>query len=225
MHEKIIKYSITCGAGVVMLVAGMVTGVWIMRKGVASNTNNTTYQEGWDAAKKRLMETGFYSMTAVGDVKNVSGIVQSVRSGGITVKIRPIEPLADPSLDVRTVTFDANTKFYLIKQKDPVVYQKEMTEFSRAMQRMSAQPGKLTPMSTSTLMIAPPQPFDQIAATAADIKEGQQISVVAASNIRDAKEFVAMEVTVQEAVAQGGAPAGIASPPPPAAAAPIMPVQ
>jgi len=60
-----------------------------------------TFQAGWEAAKKRLADSGFAAPMANLEINNVSGQVTAIQDNAITLKIRPLEPLADPSLDER----------------------------------------------------------------------------------------------------------------------------
>jgi len=50
-----------------------------------------------------------------------------------------LKPLADPDLDIRIITVDANTKISLAVQKDPAQYQKELQDFQDKMKQSSTQ--------------------------------------------------------------------------------------
>ena len=190
MNGQTNKYIAGTVAGIVLLAIGGAVGFMVARQGGQAGSTNT-FQAGWDAAKKRLADTGFV-LPMMGEMKSVSGTVQEIKNDGMTVKIRPLEPLADPALDVRTVKFDANTKFYLQKQKDPATYQKEFADFNRAMQQAAAQAGKgAAPVNPAAAAITPPQPFEKVEINRGDIKKNEQATVMAANDIKDAKEFVA----------------------------------
>ena len=219
MSGKINKYVVGIVGSAVILTIGMVIGLVIARKGGVTGLN--TYQAGWDAAKQRLAEGGFAAPMMNMEIKNVSGVVQRVQGDGMTVKIHQLEPLADPALDVRTVKFDANTKFFLLRQKDQSAYQKEIAEFNRTMQQASAQAGKSATLMTPGI---PPQPFEKVAIKSSDIKEGMQASVTAANDIKNATEFIATEVEVQDMATAGALPAGM-TPPMPAIPAPAAPAR
>ena len=90
-----------------------------------------TFQAGWEAAKKRLADSGFAAPMANLEINNVSGQVTAIQDNAITLKIRPMEPLADPSLDERIVKIDNQTKIYVLEQKDQALYQKEMADFNK----------------------------------------------------------------------------------------------
>ncbi|MFA6995582.1 MAG: hypothetical protein WC249_04260 [Patescibacteria group bacterium] len=160
-----------------------------------------TYQAGYDAAKKRLADSGFVPMMNF-EVKNVSGKVTAVKNKAITLKIRPLEPLADPSLDVRTVTVDANTKIYISEQKDQALYQKEMADFNKKMQaqiKNMPKPGETPTASiTPSAPIMPPEPMVKKEASLTDIKVGAMINIVAVDkDIKNSGTFVAAEITLQ----------------------------
>lgn len=181
------------GVAVIIFAIGIAIGSFVSKGGSTSPAGSVnTFQAGWDAAKKRLSETG-YAFPSMPEVVTVSGIVQDANTGNMTIKIRPLEPLADPALDVRTVTFDAKTKFYLIEQKDPIKYQAEIKAFN-----LKIQPSPLTP---AVIPGDVPQPFTKTVSNAQAIKAGMTATVAAANNIKEQKEFVATEITVQVAAA------------------------
>lgn len=188
MEQK--KY-ITYGAvAVVIFALGIATGSFFVGREARPAGSANTFQAGWDAAKKRLSETG-YAFPVMAEAMSVSGIVQDIKDDGMTVAIRPLEPLADPALDIRTVKFDANTKLYQIDQKDPIKYQKEVEAFNLKMRSVSPQ----------TIPANYPQSFVKTAITAKDIKIGMNVTITAANNIKESKEFIATEITVQTVTA------------------------
>lgn len=202
MNEQTKKLIINSVIVLVVLIIGVFVGTSLNGKKGGENT----YQAGWDAAKKRLVESG-YAMPMIADVMNISGEVTEVKSDGVTVKIRPLEPLADPALDIRTVTFDANTKFIRMVQKDPVQYQKEVQAYNLKMQQSAGK----APVAAVNLGV-PPQMFEQTDVKSSDIKKGDQVTISATQNIKDAKTFVAATVTLQTPPAAVAAPAPTAKP-------------
>jgi len=160
-----------------------------------------TFQAGWDAAKKRLSDSGFAAPMANFEINNVSGQVTAVKDNDITLKIRPLEPLADPSLDERIVKVDANTKIYTLEQKDQAQYQKEMEDFNKKMQEQlknPLEPGQAPAAAAGA--ITPPDFFVKKEASISDIKVGMNINVIAADkDIKNAKQFSAAEINLQPA--------------------------
>ena len=160
-----------------------------------------TFQAGWEAAKKRLADSGFAAPMANLEINNVSGQVTAIQDNAITLKIRPLEPLADPSLDERIVKVDANTKIYTLEQKDQAEYQKEMADFDKKMQEQlknPLEPGQapIPPVGD----VGPPEFFVKKEASISDIKVGMNINVIAADkDIKNAKQFSAAEINLQPA--------------------------
>lgn len=158
-----------------------------------------TFQAGWEAAKKRLADSGFAAPMANLEINNVSGQVTAIQDNAITLKIRPLEPLADPSLDERIVKVDANTKIYTLEQKDQAQYQKEMEDFNKKMQEQLKNPPKpgqapIPPVGD----VGPPEFFVKKEASISDIKVGMNINVIAADkDIKNAKQFSAAEINLQ----------------------------
>lgn len=155
-----------------------------------TSTGSDTFQSGWDAAKKRLQESGQYFAMS-GEMKSVLGQIADVSNNKITLKIRPIEPLDDPELDNRIIVVTDSTKIYQMVQKDQTQYQKEMDEFNKKIQEQMKSPEKMTSL------IAPPELFTKEEATISDLKADQQIEVSSDDNIRNAKEFEAVEIQIQ----------------------------
>lgn len=155
-----------------------------------ASTGTDTFQSGWDAAKKRLQESGQYFVMP-GEIKSVSGQITDVLNNKITLKIRPVEPLDDPELDNRIVAITDSTKIYQMVQKDQAQYQKEIDEFNKKMQEQMKSPEK---------MISPiisPELFIKKEVAISDLKADQQITVSSDDNIRNAKEFKAVEIQIQ----------------------------
>lgn len=177
---------------VILVVLSIGTGIGFAIAKREASVSGNTFRAGWDAAKKRLAESE-YAIAAPSEALGVSGEIIDVRSDGVTVKIRPIEPLADPTLDIRVIKFDGDTKFSRLMQRDQVVYQKEVQEYARKMQQAT---GKM--MTASTTVDTPPQLFIQKEISRSDIKKGEQVTVSAAQNIKDIKEFVAVSVLVHD---------------------------
>ncbi|MFH1583175.1 MAG: hypothetical protein ABIB72_02555 [Candidatus Falkowbacteria bacterium] len=162
-----------------------------------------TYQAGWEAAKKRLADSGFGLPMADFEINNVSGQVTAVKGDAITLKIMPLELLADPNLDERIIKVDANTKIYVLEQKDQAEYQKEMEDFDKKMQEQinnMPAPGEIPASPVDA--ITPPGFFVKKEISISGIKVGDNISVIAADNdIKNTKQFTAAEINLQQAPA------------------------
>ncbi|PIR12747.1 hypothetical protein COV49_04420 [Candidatus Falkowbacteria bacterium CG11_big_fil_rev_8_21_14_0_20_39_10] len=160
------------------------------------------FQAGWEAAKKRLADSGFVAMGNFA-INNVNGQVIAVQGKAVTLKIRPLEPLADADLDERIVNVDDNTKIYILSQKDQAQYQSEMDEFNQKIREQTnnpSEPGQASVSSTRPIMS--PEFFVKKEASLADIKSGAMINVVAADkDIRNTKQFSAAKIEIQPAPA------------------------
>jgi len=163
--------------------------------GQLTKETNNTYQDGWDAAKKRLVDSGFIPATSNFEIKNVSGQVIAVQGDAVILKIAPLEPLADSNLDERIVKIDAGTKIYALEQKDPAQYQSEMAEFNKKMQEQLKNPPKPDQAPSNIVL---PEFFIKKEISLSDIKVGEKINVTATDkDIKNTKQFSAAEITIQ----------------------------
>ncbi|MCF7835728.1 MAG: hypothetical protein K9M15_01260 [Candidatus Marinimicrobia bacterium] len=168
-------------------------GVGMGTQGVMVGDN--TFEKGWEAAEKRLAETGFAPMNIEGlESKSVFGDVQEIKNDSIYVKIIPMSPLSDPELDIRIVKI-GDTKIYQLTEKDFEQFDKEMQEFNK---KLEAQQEKLLDNPDASFEpIDVPESFNKQEVGLDYIEVGQQVSVVAGEDITDKKEFVAKEIMIQ----------------------------
>ncbi len=156
----------------------------------AGITGDNTYEDGWNAAKARLAASSQFGvmMSTQSEVMTLRGVVESVSGDKINIKINPLEPLASPTLDSRVVVVTSATKITRIVQPDQKTFQKEMEAFKKSMQ---TAPQKGT-------VIKPPeqQPHTKQDAILVDIKVGDTIIATAVENIKEIKEFTAIEIQI-----------------------------
>jgi len=193
------KKTILMVAGIALIfILGILIGAKTKSKSTAISQlsgGKDTFQAGWEAAKKRLADSGFASMGLSGlEIKNLIGEVKKIENNKITLKTAPLEPLADPELDERIVLISNNTKIYKYEEKDAAVYKQEMEEFNKKMQQQ-LRPTSET--STPSSPIVPPEFRTKKEAAVSDLKENQRINVIAAENIKDKKEFTAIEIDIE----------------------------
>lgn len=150
-----------------------------------------TYQAGWEGAKQRLIETGYYFQMNTSDVPVVTlvGNIISAGESEIVIKINPLAPLADRALDERIVKISSNTKISKEQKKEETVYQKELKEFWADYPDLLNRPNIEIPL---------PSPYYIKDAVMADFKEGQNIVVNAKNDIRYSKSFIADEIIIQQ---------------------------
>lgn len=187
-EQNKISSNLTTYAGVLILglLIGSIVTVLVLRSRI---NINDTYQAGWDAAKTRLaLYTQSNPIFAPKEVTSITGTVESISGGLVTIKITPLEPLADPLLDERVVTVSLNTNINRSVQKNPTEYQKEMEVFMKNIQQMS---------KTSTGIINPPSMFTKQSVQISDIKVGANITITASENIKNLKNFTATEVALK----------------------------
>ena len=73
----------------------------------------TGYELGWQALGTRLKDIGFiHPLMEKREIKTLYGEVEKIEGKKITIKIRPLHPLADPSLDTRIVEIDDTTEIF-----------------------------------------------------------------------------------------------------------------
>lgn len=198
------KWLIFVGVAVIFFVFGYVIAfVKISPSGTSLvSVGPNTYQAGWDAAKQRLIDSGSVPSTGMNvEVRAVSGQITEINGDKITLKIRPLEPLADASLDTRIITVDSNTKITSMVPKDPKEFATEMEAYSKKMSaNINVTPNMTKVGSTSTppvpyVPITPPESFTKTTISVSDLKVGQTINVTTDKNIKDVKEFSATEIS------------------------------
>lgn len=178
--------------GVLVFIVAFMLGTFVGPKMFSTrNSSNSltanTYDAGWNAAKKRLAESELAPMFSAQDTQSVRGSVEALNGARMSVRIRPLEPLADPALDQRIVTASDVTKVVRLEQKDLRVFQKEMEDFFENIRKSK----------NSTAGLIAPVPFTKIPAQVKDIKVGDYVVVSAGEDIKTVKEFVATEIHVE----------------------------
>lgn len=173
-----------------VLIIGIIVGAgasFVYFKQAPVDSSNT-YQAGFDAAKKRVLESPMGMMLRTpADMRTLSGTVTAINGNRITIHTQTTNPFADPTLDDRTVTITANTKISKLSQKAPKTMQAEMDAFMKTMQT-----GK-----GATQPATPPTPYTSTPATVANITAGSTVNITTGENIKDAKEFSASEIQIQ----------------------------
>ena len=160
-----------------------------------------TFEAGWQAAQERLSESGFMPPMIEGaEITSVNGEVKEVKDNRISLKISPLEPLADPDLDNRIVEVDEKTKIYRLIEKDPAQYQAEMEEFERKMGEEMENPEEIPEP------VVFPEMYQQEEAVLTDIEAGQQISVRTEGDVKEVKQFRAIEIIIQSGPARPTGP-------------------
>ena len=97
----------------------------------------------------------------------------------ISLKINPLEPLADLELNNRIVEIDSNTKIILHESRNDEEFIKEADAFEKGLSENE------------------PMPFIEKKGSLSDIKVGEITTVTAQENIKDKKQFKAVEIIIQ----------------------------
>ena len=182
--------SFICFIMLVMFGIGVFVGPKLVssrNSGALSKTpgeNQKNFQAGWETAKKRISETGLCRSAGEGEIKKVFGKIEKINGSALTVKITPLEPLADAGLDTRIIKVGSDTKIYKLIPKDTGQFQKELDQFNKS------------PGVSSEL----PSFFEKQEAGLADIQKGHEIEVLTGSDIKNQKQFSASEIDIQNAV-------------------------
>ncbi len=179
---------------VLVFVVAFGTGVFsgpkvFTAKDPANVSVENTYEAGWNAAKKRLAESDLAPIINIQDSRSVRGSIDAISDGRISVRIRPLEPLADPALDTRVILTSSTTRVLRLDQKNIQEFQKELGVFFENIRKNKTPKGPTTP----------PEPFIKTMITVNDLKIGDRIVVLASEDIKVAKEFAATEIQIEGA--------------------------
>jgi len=157
-------------------------------KNVDIKNQNNTYEAGWQAANKRLVDLGVVRNLEEIDIKEISGFVSNVSDNKIWVKIVPLSPLHDPDLDIRIIGINERTeiKKLIIKSQDE--FQKEMKEYVEKY-------GEINDLVEPTEDKLPTR-YSEQKITVSEVVAGVQVIIKTSTNISQEKEFIANEITV-----------------------------
>jgi hypothetical protein len=179
-------------AGLIGLVIGLVAGYGAGRVSTGTPVNPLSgkgggYQEGYEAAKKKLVESGLIAPEVEPDVRTIRGKVKSVGADFLTleVNVRPPDPLA-PAPAPRDVKILVTGKTALFRrtEKSPEEFRKDVEAYG------ALQPAPDEPVPP------PPEPHKDEPISLKDIKQGDEVSVTAETNVYGKAEFEASRVDV-----------------------------
>ncbi len=174
------------GTLIIGIIIGTVATLYSLQ-GVAVEETNT-YQVGFEAAKKRALESNLGAMIKTQeDVRALSGKVTAINGNLISVRVQSMDPFEDPTLDERIVAVENTTKITKFLQKDQETIKNEMDAFIK-----KTQSG-----SSASSLATPPQPLTVASSSIKEMRFGDAINIVAESNIKTVKEFTASEIQIQ----------------------------
>lgn len=187
---------------------------------------NISDKDCLEKARARLKESGFGMMPDNMEIKSVNGEVKVIKGDKITLKIRPLEPLADENLDERIISINNQTKIYEMVQKDSKLFQAEMDEYNKKMQEQMKAMDPSKPVDPTKIIepLMPPQSFDKKEIKIDAIKVGSQITVQSEKDLKNEKNITAQEIVVQQNMAPIAPMADMNTPVPPIAPNTDLPV-
>jgi len=191
---------------VLLIIAGLVFtgfGYWflpeiigqpMLGKNLAiTQPQNNTFAAGLTAAYNRLIARGHADVVVMGygyqESKAIGGIIKEIKDGKIILTVNPVNALADPQLDQRSVIFNKNTKMLERVEKTPEQMQADFAQFEK---QMKANTGNI-----ASEPINPPEPFTYKAIDLSQLKIDARITVTAENNINNLKEFTAKEIVLE----------------------------
>ncbi|MDO8604486.1 MAG: hypothetical protein Q7K40_03790 [bacterium] len=152
-----------------------------------SMSTGDRYQEGFDAAKKLVLESTMGDMFRTPeDIRNITGTVLKVDGSRIIVHRQSQNPFDDPALIDRIVLITETTKITKISQGDTEAFRARMDVFMK-----NIQTGKSAGVTPPT----PPE-LTRTKINISDIAMDDIIVVSATENIKTNKEFSASEIEI-----------------------------
>jgi len=176
---------------ITIIIALVFFGLGFISADYYKSYTNDTFEGGWEAANQRLEETGFMPIITDAEITSINGEVQEIKNNKIYIKAFSLEPLADIELDNRIIEIDDNTKIYQLVEKNQEQLQKEMSEFEQKMRE------QVDNSEIASEPIMPPEQYIKQEISLSDITIGQQIIATAEEDIKDKKEFKAIEILAQ----------------------------
>ena len=183
---------------VIILFIGLIIGVFAGYLGygfvVGKNSctvqdQNDTYAAGWQAARDRLEETGYYyQLGEDAFADSVTGNIESIGQNEIIVDIMPLSPLADKDLDKRSVLINSKTDIIEKVEKPNLEYQEELNKFWKENPAL---------VNKANIELPLPSPYIDQEVDFNSFKVGQNLLIYAEKDIRKDKIFPAIKVIIQ----------------------------
>lgn len=155
------------------------------------NLSKGSYEDGWRAAREKMIEAGMLPDLDKQTINQINGTVLSTEQGKIQIKTLKLDPLADEKLVYRTINIDNDngTKIYKIVQKSDSEYENDLNEF------YAKNPEYKNSGISSPEEILPPKIKKQ-EANFNDITASSSIDILAEKDIKYDKEINAKEITI-----------------------------
>lgn len=145
-----------------------------------------TYSEGWKDAMTRVQNSGYLEKVAnFENIRNISGRVEKIEDGVIKIQLSFINPLGDPSLDIREIEVGGHTSLYKVVKNNTEDYQDRLDEIRENKSRISAISSEEVPAL-----------YLQSEISFSDLTVGDLIQIENEKIIGNQHRFVADKITV-----------------------------
>jgi len=188
-----------------------------------------TFEEGWQAARKKLIDAGYIMEM---EYRSLNGQIKEVDVKGnkLTFTTNLLNPLDDESLKTRTALINEKTEIILKKHLSMEEVEKEEKARRDKAQQLRAEMEKIEDpekrmeieMQVMDLEMMMMNYFKEEKAKISDLKKGFNIYIDASENIAGMKEFIAIRIVAEDmgmADMEGGSAnmaEDVPPPPPPA---------
>jgi len=207
----------------VAFIAGLLLGSLMVAKsaGISGNIGGT-FTDGWNAAKAKLKTSSLQGFFMLGEVKSLSGQVETVSGDKVVFSVPLLNPLWDASLKTRTAVIGSATTITVSTQLAPEVMQAnrikaqtEMTDFSTAITALNTKLAKCAPAQNASSTCAQEQKqlndlqvqssvaqrlllafSTDATGTISNIATGDNINVISDSDISEAAQFTAKQIII-----------------------------
>lgn len=151
--------------------------------------NDIKYQEGWENAKKRLIDRGVYNSGGGEEVYKdiINGDITEIKGNKLVIKIVPFKLLSDPELDYREVIISDDTKITKTVKKSDEEYKQEVEQY------YLDNPEEV---NNPNFGIDYPSMFKDAIVTMSEFAVGQKITAKASEDIVEKKSFKIIEATI-----------------------------
>jgi len=208
----------------VAFIAGLLLGSLMVAKSVSGGVASTgnTFADGWNAAKAKLKAANLPGLFMLGEVKSLSGQVQSVSGDKVVFSASLLNPLWDASLKTRTAVIGSETIITVSTPIAPEVMQanrqkaqNEMDAWRVESDMLSAKLAKCAPAQNASSTCGQEQKqlsdlrvqllasqslmfnsFLNATGTPSDIAAGDNITIVSDSDISEAAQFTAKQIII-----------------------------
>jgi len=173
-------------------------------KTVSLSQKENTFEAGWEAARKKIIDSGL--MPPMLDVSFLNGSVKKINTDSFQMETNLISPLDDEIYKKRLVKFNNNTEIIIIRQFSEEERNKKIKEnlverkvWEEKLKGVNNEMEKMK-IEMQIMQLIEPVISQEIKGEISDLKVGDNIVVKATENITYKKEFVAKKIVIDEVV-------------------------